>query len=113
MKIFSSTGILVAAHGAACFNSLFMPRNAIVIELMPTSLSWNLFRSLSHAVGVHHIQHYVSAPICSGGEANQCDITIEFDTFGETLSSAHNRWISATLGDRFYDFPKRGSFGTC
>jgi hypothetical protein len=113
VKLFSSTGILVAAHGAACFNSLFMPRNAIVIELMPTSMRWNLFRSLSHSVGVHHIQHYASAPICSGGEANQCDITIELDSFSESLALAHDRWVSATLGDRFFEFPNRHSFGSC
>jgi Glycosyltransferase 61 len=113
VKLFSSTGILVAAHGAACFNSMFMPRNAIVIELMPTSLRWNLFRSLSHSVGVHHIQHFAVAPICSGGEANQCDITIDFDSFSESLSLAHDRWTSATIGDRFFEFPKRGSFGSC
>ena len=108
---FADTGILVAMHGAACFNAIMLPRNSVVVELVPTSLRWNLFRTLSHSVGVQHVQHYVSAPDCTGGPFNQCDATVDIAPFELTMDDAFERLYSFVVADRLFEHPHRQGGG--
>ena len=112
---FSSTGILIAMHGAACFNAVLLPRNAVVVEIVPTSMRWNLFRTLSHAVGVQHIQHYATGPDCTGGRFNACDAAVDLPAIGRTLEEAAERWHAFARADRLFEFPgaDRRAFSNC
>ena len=111
VTLFASTGVLVAMHGAACFNALSMPRNSVVVEIMPTSLRWNLFRSMSQAVGVQHLQLYVSEPVCSGGSFNDCDALVDLDVLRTTLDEALQRWYTFARFDQLFKFPGSESRG--
>lgn len=107
---FAKTGILVAMHGAACFNAIVMPRNSVVVEVVPTSLRWNLFRTLSHSVGVQHLQFYVDNPLCDG-MFNACDAEVNLTErhFRDVMFEAHERMMSFSVGDRLWEKPDAGT----
>jgi capsular polysaccharide biosynthesis protein len=97
----------VAVHGAACFNAVLLPRNAVLVEIMPTSLRWGLFRTLSHTVGVQHLQHAVAAPVCNSSAVrfNRCDATVDLAALQSTMDDAAERVASFAVGDRLYEYP--------
>ena len=54
----SRTGILVAAHGAAVTNAMFLPQHAALVEIFPPLLKKLTYAALAHAAGVHHMPLY-------------------------------------------------------
>jgi hypothetical protein len=93
VRLFAGTGILVAMHGAGLFNAVFMRRGAVVVEVVPPSFRWNLFRSLSFAVGVQHLQHY-AATAGEGCAALSCSAPVDVAALEHSVVEAHDRWLS-------------------
>ena len=53
--VMAGTGILVAVHGAALTNLIFLPAGAVVIEVFPWSFHKPTYRGLAGALGVHYL----------------------------------------------------------
>ena len=54
VALMAGTGILVASHGAALVNSLFLPQHAAVIELFPPLMKKLTYRNLAVKSGLHY-----------------------------------------------------------
>ena len=52
VELMSGTGILIAPHGAALMNSMFLPAHAVVIELFPPLLRNGVFSRLAATMGL-------------------------------------------------------------
>lgn len=52
VELMSGTGILIAPHGAALMNSMFLPAHAVVIELFPPLLKNGVFERLAGTMGL-------------------------------------------------------------
>lgn len=48
VHLMAGTGILIAPHGAALANIMFLPAHAVVIEMFPYLMKKNTYRYLSH-----------------------------------------------------------------
>lgn len=60
VKAMAETGILVAVHGAALTNVIFMPANAVLVEVFPWNYRSFLYRDLAWKAG---LQYYPMASI--------------------------------------------------
>ena len=58
VDIMAGTGILIACHGAALMNTMFMPAHAVVIELFPPLMKINVYRNLAATMGLMYMPVY-------------------------------------------------------
>jgi hypothetical protein len=58
VTLFSGVGILVAPHGDAMVNSVFMPAHAVVLELFPFMVKRNTFRQLANLLDIHYLAYH-------------------------------------------------------
>ena len=61
VSIMSRTGILVACHGGALMNVMFLPQHAVVIELFPPLMKVCIGRS-RHGGCVERAAHMMARP---------------------------------------------------
>jgi hypothetical protein len=54
VALMADTGILIAPHGAALMNVMFLPAHAVVIELFPPLLKNGVFARLAATMGLLH-----------------------------------------------------------
>jgi hypothetical protein len=54
VALMAGTGVLIAPHGAALANLMFMPAHAAVIELFPYLMKKNTYRHLASLMGLHY-----------------------------------------------------------
>jgi hypothetical protein len=58
VALMSRTGILIAPHGAALANSMFLPHGAVVIELFPYLMKKTTYRHLASLMDLHYMPVY-------------------------------------------------------
>ena len=58
VKLMSETGILIAPHGAALANIMFLPVHAVVIELFPYLMKKNTYRYLANLLDLIYFPVY-------------------------------------------------------
>ena len=58
VELMANTGILIAPHGAALANIMFLPAHAVVIEMFPYLMKKNTYRYLTNLVDVHYYPMY-------------------------------------------------------
>jgi hypothetical protein len=58
VELMSSTGILIAPHGAALANIMFLPAHAVVIELFPYLMKKNTYRYLANLLDLQYYPLY-------------------------------------------------------
>jgi hypothetical protein len=58
VQLMANTGILIAPHGAALANLMFLPAHAVVIELFPYLMKKNTYRYLSGLMDLHYYPIY-------------------------------------------------------
>ena len=54
VSLMAETGILIAPHGAALANIMFLPAHAVVIELFPHLMKKNTYRYLASQLDLHY-----------------------------------------------------------
>jgi hypothetical protein len=57
VNIFSNTKILVGQHGAGLVNMLWMPAGSIVVELIPSGVTFSCFSILSELSGLRYFSY--------------------------------------------------------
>jgi hypothetical protein len=62
VAVMAGTGILVATHGAALSNLIFLPAGAVVIEIFPWRFHKPTYRNLAGGLGVHYLSMRARAP---------------------------------------------------
>ena len=60
VKLFATTGILIAPHGDAMAMSVFMPAHSVTVELFPYGIKRNTFRQLANFLDLHYLPIYSS-----------------------------------------------------
>ena len=60
VKLFSTTGILIAPHGDAMAMSVFMPAHSVTVEMFPYGVKRNTFRQLANFLDLHYLPIYSS-----------------------------------------------------
>ena len=58
----AATGILIAAHGAALVNSMFLPQHAVIIEVFPWKFKKATYINLAAMLGLWHMPIYTGPP---------------------------------------------------
>ena len=58
VELMSSTGVLIAPHGAALANIMFLPAHAVVLELFPFLMKKNTYRYLANLLDLHYYPVY-------------------------------------------------------
>lgn len=58
VTLMSSTGILIAPHGAALANSMFLPAHSVVVEMFPYLMKKNTYRHLCAMMDLHYYPLY-------------------------------------------------------
>jgi len=62
VQAMASTGILVASHGAALANLVFLPTGAAVIEIFPWKFHKTTYRSLATSLGLMYLPIHAQSP---------------------------------------------------
>ena len=65
----AGTGILIAAHGAALVNSMFLPQHAVVMELFPYMLKKLTYFNLAGLLGLWYLPVFSGLPTLTGKAA--------------------------------------------
>lgn len=58
VTLMSGTGILIAPHGAALANAMFLPAHSVVIEMFPYLMKKNTYRYLTNLMDLHYYPIY-------------------------------------------------------
>lgn len=58
VTLMAGTGILIAPHGAALMNTMFLPAHAVVIEMFPYLMKKLTYRYLASMLDLHYYPYY-------------------------------------------------------
>ena len=67
VALMAGTGILLTTHGGALTNIAFMPRGAVVIEVMPFLVAASMYAELAAQLGLRHYRLVSSLPPRANG----------------------------------------------